>query len=220
MPTFGLITEGPTDQIVIKNILWGVFNDPDLPINPLQPKAEGDPANWVRVLDYCCSDDFKPSLDFNDFIVVQLDTDVLIREQLPAKYKVDLPSSLEVVEIIERVSQLLIKLIDGDEAFWQQHGEQIIFTISVHQVECWFLPIYFQTQHKKAGKITGCIDALNEVLPQKENGLYLKSKDLGYYRQISKHFRKSIHKIHHLNPSLNIFVERLKIINSQSAPPA
>jgi len=173
----------------------------------------------VRVLDYCCSDDFKPSLVDNDFVIVQIDTDVLIREQLPEKYKVDLPSSLSVDEIIERVSQLLIKLIDGDDDFWEHHGKQIIFAISVHQIECWFLPIYFKNKTVKAAKITGCIDTLNEVLPQQEKGLYINGKDLSYYRQISKHFRKKIHDIYELNPSLKVFVEKLLEVGHRNENP-
>jgi hypothetical protein len=208
MPTFGLITEGPTDQVVIKHILIGIFDDPDLVVNPLQPK-DNEPGNWVKVLDYCCSDDFKPALVDNDYLIVQIDTDILIREQLPEKYQIDLPSHLIPEEIVERVSQLLISLIDDGNGFWEQFGKQIIFAISVHQIECWFLPIYFKTKKQKAGKITGCIDTLNEVLPQQENGLYIKGKDLDYYRRISKHYRKQILGIYHLNPSLKIFVERV-----------
>lgn len=209
MPVFGLITEGPTDQVVIKHILFGVFDDPDLIINPLQPKDDRDPANWVRVLDYCCSDDFKPALVDNDYLIVQIDTDVLIREQLPEKYKVDLPADKPVDEIVERVSQLLISLIDGDEKFWEQYGNRILFAISVHQIECWFLPIYFKDKKAKAAKITGCIETLNEVLTQQEKGLYIHGKDLSYYTRISKNFRKGILKIYHLNPSLKTFVEKV-----------
>lgn len=100
-------------------------------------------------------------------------------------------------------------MIDSDETFWEQYGEKIIFAISVHQIECWFLPIYFKTKIQKAAKITGCIDTLNEVLPRQEKGLYIKGKDLDYYRRISKHFRKKILDIYHLNPSLKAFVERV-----------
>ena len=209
MPTFGLITEGPTDRVVIKQILFGIFNDADLPINPLQPKEDRDPANWVKVLDYCCSDDFKPSLVDNDYVIVQIDTDVLIREQLPEKYKVDLSADLPVEEIIDRVCKLLMSLIDADEIFWENYGEKIIFAISVHQIECWFLPIYFKNKKVKAAKITGCIATLNEVLPQQEKGLYIHGKDLAYYSTIAKHFRKTILKIYQLNPSLKIFVEHV-----------
>lgn len=209
MPTFGLITEGPTDQVVINHILYGIFDDPDLVINRLQPRQDRDPANWDQVLKYCCSEEFKPALSYNDYVIVQIDTDVLIQEKLPEKYKVDLPHHLSIEKIIERVIQLLKSLIDSDDTFWEQYGEKVIFAISVHQIECWFLPIYFKTQKKKAIKITGCIETLNEVLPQQEKGLYIKGKDLDYYRRISKHYRKQILQIYHLNPSLKVFVERV-----------
>ena len=207
MLSFGLVTEGPTDQVVIENILYGVFKNPDLPITRLQP-APDEPGNWVKVFDYCCSEEFRAALGFNDYLIVQVDTDVLISEQLPEKYRVDLPSDLSVEEIVKKVSDMLISLIDGDDGFWEEFKEQIIFGISVHQLECWILPIYFTNKPKTAQKITGCIDALNRVIKQKE-GFYIDAKDLRYYSKMSKHFKKKIHKIHHLNPSLKIFVERI-----------
>ncbi len=215
MPTFGLITEGPTDQVVIRHILFGVFDDPDLAITRLQPK-EDEPGNWVKVFDYCRSKELKQALYDIDYLIIQIDTDVLIREQLPEKYRVDLPSHLSVEEIIERVSQLLISLMDNGEQFWENYGDRILFSISVHQIECWFLPIYFRDKKQKAAKIMGCIDTLNEVLPQQEKGLYIHGKDLSYYTRISKHFRKDILKIYRLNPSLKILVERVLEIKNGS----
>lgn len=41
---FGIISEGPTDQIVIENILYGWTADNDLLVTPLQPK-EGESGN-------------------------------------------------------------------------------------------------------------------------------------------------------------------------------
>ena len=40
--SFGLITEGKTDQAVLKNILVGYFQDVDLYIRPLQPSDVTD----------------------------------------------------------------------------------------------------------------------------------------------------------------------------------
>ncbi len=207
MPTFGLITEGPTDQVVIKHILFGIFNDPDLAITRLQPKAD-EPGNWAKVFDYCCSKELKQALYDIDFLIIQIDTDVLIREQLPEKYRLDLPSHLSVEATVERVSKLLISLMDDGEQFWENYGGRILFGISVHQLECWLLPIYFKDKLVKAAKITGCIDTLNEVLQQKE-GFFIHGKDLSFYSKMSKHFRKNVLQIYHLNPSLKIFVERV-----------
>lgn len=55
---FGIISEGPTDQIVIENILYGWTADNDLLVTPLQPK-EGESGNWDKVFKYCKSVDFK-----------------------------------------------------------------------------------------------------------------------------------------------------------------
>ena len=38
MISFGLITEGITDQIVLENILFGFFNNGDIPIDKKDPK--------------------------------------------------------------------------------------------------------------------------------------------------------------------------------------
>ena len=100
MVSFGLVSEGPSDQIVIENILFGLFKNPDLAINRLQPKPR-EAGNWVKVLDYCSSSEFKSALTFNDYLIVQIDTDVLISEQLPPQYKIDLPTDLTVAEIVE-----------------------------------------------------------------------------------------------------------------------
>ena len=64
MISFGLITEGLTDQIVIENILAGYFNSPDIDVKPLQPERDKDNENkseaggWTLVFDYCQSKDF------------------------------------------------------------------------------------------------------------------------------------------------------------------
>ncbi len=73
-PTFGLIAEGLTDQIVLKNILFGYFKDPDLIVKNLQPidsTDEDDDARkfggWYKVLKYCQDGDLLSDLVFTDF---------------------------------------------------------------------------------------------------------------------------------------------------------
>ena len=215
MYSFGLVTEGPSDQVVIENILFGIFKEPDMPITRLQP-APDEPGNWDKVFKYCRSEEFKSAMGFNDFLIVQVDTDILTSGEILRKYGLQfLPNPLPE-ELIEKVAEFLISLISNENGFWEQFSERVIFAISVNQLECWFLPIYFKNKKAKSAKITGCIDTLNEVLPQQENGLYIHGKDLNYYTKISKHFRKNINDIYQLNPSLKIFVERiLKLKNDE-----
>ncbi|MCK5539270.1 MAG: hypothetical protein KAI79_20780 [Bacteroidales bacterium] len=82
MVTFGLITEGITDQIVIENILMGYFdsNEDDIDFKELQPLKDATDecgyGGWSKVLEYCKSSKFKGTLRFNDYIIIQIDTDV------------------------------------------------------------------------------------------------------------------------------------------------
>jgi hypothetical protein len=82
MISFGLVTEGLTDQIAIEHILAGYFDNPDLDIRQLQPERDKDNDNkskfggWTLVFDYCKSRDFREAFQFIDYIIIQIDTDI------------------------------------------------------------------------------------------------------------------------------------------------
>lgn len=83
MNTFGLIAEGITDQIVIKNILAGYFNNLNIRVYPLQPLIDETDENkaenyggWSQVIDYCQSDEFQDAFQSNEYVIIQIDTDV------------------------------------------------------------------------------------------------------------------------------------------------
>jgi hypothetical protein len=85
MVTFGLISEGITDQIVLENILGGFFNTADILVKALQPLRDKtdenrmqETGNWHKVLTYCQSEAFREALTTNGadyYIIIQLDTD-------------------------------------------------------------------------------------------------------------------------------------------------
>ena len=95
MISFGLVTEGLTDQIVIENILAGYFNSPDLDIRQLQPERDKDNENkstygcWTLVFKYCKSRDFQECFQFIDCIIIQIDTDFseLKNYNIPQQYE-------------------------------------------------------------------------------------------------------------------------------------
>lgn len=216
MFSFGIVSEGITDQIVIENILFGFFNNPDLVINYLLPlRDETDenrmekPSNWVEVFEYCASTKLKQEIQANDFLIIQIDTDVLLGDSISEKYKIFLKNEMSTPEIIEQVKNKCISLIT--EEFYRTYAHKIIFGISVHSIECWLLPIYFSNQTSKANKTVNCLKTLNEVLPQKED-FYIDKKEPKYYRKISKYYKKqkNLFDSYILNPSLQIFVEEVK----------
>ena len=216
MASFGLITEGITDQVVIENILYGFFNDKDIPVNPLSPLRDAtdenkaaSASNWIEVFEYCKSSRFKSELFINDYLIIQIDTDALQGDSVPEKYKISLSNDLSVEEIIERVKEKLIGYIGMD--FYDKHQSKIIFAISVHSIECWLLPIYFPGQPAKASKTENCLKTLNSVLQQRE-GFYIDKKELKYYRDISEKFKKNkdLKRWCILNPSFHGFILELE----------
>ncbi len=204
---FGIISEGPTDQIVIENILYGWTADNDLLVTPLQPK-EGESGNWDKVFKYCKSVDFKQAFSSIDIVIIQVDTDFMLKAEVPTEYKIDI-NGLSTAEIVTAFCEKFIELIGED--FYIEYEQQIIFAISVHEIECWFLPIYYANQPKTANKTDNCIDTLNRVLPQKE-GFYINDKKEEYYEVISKYFRKkkAIKVYAKKNESLSFFVKELE----------
>lgn len=216
--SFGLVTEGPTDQIVIRNILAAYFNSADIDTRPLQPKTKSEVAGWPKVLDYLKSDEFKGSFDFVDYVVIQIDTDRYYDWQ---NNGISIPDSNEksedtVIKQIEKVKELFISLMSSD--FYQTKKENIIFAISVQSIECWLLPFYFGNKDIQAKKIANCMKTLNTYL-KKKYGFVLHQKmkqepvtGVSYYEIAAKEInvKSKLNKCYGKNPSLKIFVENLK----------
>jgi len=213
MISFGLVTEGLTDQIVIENILAGYFDSSDLDIRQLQPERDKDNENkstyggWTLVFDYCKSRDFQEALQFIDYIIIQIDTDVSEDYNIP---KQDENGEFTPQQLIEKVIEKFRGAI-GDN-FYSTYQQKIIFAISVHSIECWLLPLYY-TDQKKKSKFKNCLETLNLELPKKHKfTIDANAKNPEYYRIISEPYRK--HKVlmkHYAeNPSLKTFIEEIQ----------
>ena len=217
MIKFGLITEGYTDQIVIKSILCGYFNRSDLVIRPLQPKIDKDKKSggWTLVFDYCKSKKFLESFQSNDYIIIQIDTDVLVDSE---NSNYNIPSRDENGDEFTP-QQLIAKVIEKfrdviGEEFYDQYQQRIVFAISVDSIECWFLPLYYKDNRKS--KYQNCLDTLNQEL-RKKHGFTIDSKNPDYYREISKQYgkHKVLMKHYQDNPSLKTFIEEIQNRNIQ-----
>jgi hypothetical protein len=160
--TFGLISEGITDQIVIENILVGYYNSKNIILDMLQPlRDETDEnlavsdGNWHKVFEYCKSKQFRDAFSVREdyYVIIQLDTDFLFTEHYS---KEDYPIithdasnvRLSVDNLVQSMVDFFIQLIG--ESFYKKHEEQIIFAISVDSIECWLLPIYFADNKERS----------------------------------------------------------------------
>lgn len=213
MKKFGIVSEGVTDQEVISNILYGFYNNPDIIINELQPlrdetdnKKSSNLGGWGNLLEYCKSDVFKYAFQTNNYIIIQIDTDVCEEYGISKKKET---IDKEVDELIFDVSNKLIATIGSD--FYKKYQNRIIFAIAVHSIECWLLPIYYSDAKKN--KTINCLQTLNQALSKK--GFTIDAKKLEYYEEITKVFlkRKNLEKYYPHNPSFNFFIERLKSLD-------
>jgi hypothetical protein len=207
MISFGLVTEGLTDQIVIENILAGYFNSPDLDIRPLQPDRDKSTyGGWTLLFKYCQSSEFKQAFQSIDYIIIQIDTDVSEDYNIP---KQDENGEFTPQHLIEKVIEKFRGAIGDD--FYSQYQQKIIFAISVHSIECWLLPLY--PDETKKSKVTNCLKALNSQLAKKDNfTIDANAKNPEDYRRISKQYRKHRVLMEHYaeNPSLKIFIENIQ----------
>jgi len=223
MPTFGIISEGPTDQIVLENILCGFYNNADLneSIRFLQPfRDETDKygtapaAGWVNVFEYCKSQRLLEAFEQNDFIILQIDTDCCEDRNYDVKRtnaegKNHTPTEL-IDKVIERFQQIF------NDAFPEQYAlfeNRIIYAVCVEEIECWLLPLYYDDKIQSA--TNNCVNKLNDKIYGKF-GFYIdgsnKSNMGNQYNKLSKGYLK--HKILmgkcEENESLKVFAKGLK----------
>lgn len=220
--TFGLISEGITDQIVLENILVGYYNSKNIIIDMLQPLRDetdenlaASDGNWHKVFEYCKSKQFRAAFSVREdyHVIIQLDTDFLFtehysREDYPIKTHNTSNIRLNADDLVESVVDFFIQLIGAP--FYEKYETQIIFAISVDSLECWLLPIYFTD--KKKNKTTNCLTTLNTALVKKyEFSIDPKKKNPSYYRTTSKPYQKQKFLLNKSknNPSLKLFIEAL-----------
>jgi hypothetical protein len=213
LPTFGLIAEGATDQAVLRNILLGYFNDPDLTIRELQPSLDATDASqmtvfggWYNVFLYCQSDYLKGAFEQNDFLIIQIDTDCSHQQHF------DVPTVKgEAIEaFVERVKNRFKSVISTQLGadFYDLYAHRIIFAIAVDEIECWLLPLFYTDKTQAA--VNNCLYKLNQKLPENDK-INPKNKDKRLYQRISRDLMKVkvFQKIYPQNPSFKIFVDAL-----------
>jgi hypothetical protein len=215
MLTFGIIAEGATDQTVIENILLGYFQKQEEPsinyIQPPRPQAE-KPGGWTNVFRSLVQKDYVGALQYNDYLVIHIDTDVQEEPGFGVPRLVD-GVELTIVQLVDRVVTRLKQEIDND--FNCVNSHRILFAIAVDTIECWLLPLL--SDGKKAEKITGCLAAANwELRRTGREGLSAgENKFIKAYDKASSQYRRrrTLMDCHKRNPSLTLFINQLATLD-------
>lgn len=234
MVDFALITEGQSDQAVLENILYGYFGEDDIDVNPLQPRTDktgkfylenqsdkdverNEYGTWGNVFWYCRSELFRSIFQNNDFVIIQLDTDVSEQDGFNVAQTFinsdGEQENLTVEELIQKVQERIASEID--KAVYERFKDRIFFAICVDSIECWLLPIFFSDGDKKAIKTQGCFNALNRQLEKTNNKRISISKPARRYAEVSQSYskKKVLFKKGAQNPSLKIFLDSLASID-------
>ena len=219
MNKFGLACEGITDHIVLENILCGYFEDfPDLDedITYLQPQLDATDqkqatfGGWGMLLDYLKSLRFREDVINVQYLVLQIDTDIIEHPSFGVSYRNAKGIELTIEKIIDStINELISRINSGEAGFYEKNKDKVIFAICVHSLECW-LYAYYNDKPLKSPKIVGCGGALERVLKEKD---FQKTKHL--YEKYSKVFlkRKNIDLVAQKDPSFSFFISSIARIS-------
>ncbi len=219
-----LITEGITDQHVLKPIIKSVWPDEEFEFVPFpavkdNTDKQGEWGGWLLVLKKLESLDLTTLLAFNDLIVVQIDTDV------SAEKGFDVPhwdgEKLSPEALIEKVVHRLKACLHPPLAPDQE--KYFIFAIGVHTLECWLVGLR-DSQHK-ATKINDCLKHLNTALLKKKEDTISPNdknnkKSQMVYKQLGKELAKpkTLKAQAPLNAGLQSFVHQLAAFKAAQSP--
>lgn len=236
---FGLICEGVTDIPVLENIILSYVGNAQF--FPLQPATDethqrtiagefGEFAGWRIVSEYLKSTHFDGAFSTNDYVVIQIDTDVCEEKHFDVFPKTladsDHDAFYELVQnkIIEWINSCGVP-INRRKArrfkfyqakrkkiptIFEYYKDRIIFAISVHSIECWLLA-YHGT---KGNKIVGCTNELCRTLIRKGESFNIQDKDSRDYAKHSNDLKrqKNHRSIIDKSASFRKFVEQLDAI--------
>ena len=217
MLRFGVIAEGPSDQTVIENILLGYFEDqedePDIRfVEPPRPLTE-TPAGWGHVFKSLERKRHEEALQFNDYLVIHIDTDV----QEEKGFDVPRREEGQELSVSDRIDRVIARLKGIDAGFFRANADRVLFAIAVDTIECWLLPLLYDK--KKASKTTGCVESANRALRKSNRGALSagERKFIPAYERASSDYRmrKTLIGVHARNPSLQLFIKQLETLRSR-----
>lgn len=218
---FALVAEGVTDHVVLKTILRGYLKgQARKPVFTMrQPDRDATAGqewqqfgNWENVFRYLREGHHRDALQFNHYLVVQVDTDCSDHSRFGVPRHVGgemMEVPILVVRVVER-----IRMEIGEEDC-QQYGQRLLFAVCVDSMECWLLPLWADQETQQIRTI-GCLKALNRELARQDQPVIDPSnKGVLPYENASQGCRNQnvLLESGRKNPSLGIFLDVLDVRN-------
>ena len=173
MKTVGLICEGVSEIRIVTRIVTKYLGD-DVIVNPIEPETkikngvlvQDGYGGWQQVLSHCNDETVERVLEYNDILVIQIDTDTSVLTGYDVN-PLDENGNLkeESVFYLDIKKRLLANISDAVQL---KYDGRIIFAICMNEIECWLLPLYYTNANRC--KTNNCLHTLNTALTKKNLG--------------------------------------------------
>jgi len=185
MVKIALITEGVTDQFILKPIIENYFDNQEFHFNPISPPVDETDkqtgfGGWVNVVNSCKNEDFKEMFKRNEFVVIHIDADISYQKG----FDVD-----DILDGKKKESNVLCNdIIDKLKSFipaeiFDQYSEKFLFAIGFLTMECWLMTLVSTT----TSDTINCTHKLNSIIKKKNmNPINEKNKNSYSSRQTYK----------------------------------
>lgn len=188
MKTIGLICEGVSEINVMTRIVLKYLGE-DVFVHAVEPDTtqkaghlvQSGYGGWEQVLRHCNDAKIEEVLQFNDYVIIQIDTDACIQKGYDVN-PLDGNGKKKTDDVFfQDIKTRLVKNISPE--ILTKYVGRIIFAICDNEIECWLLPLYYTDQNKC--KTQNCIYTLNQALGKKNiGGIPDKAKNEPYARTI------------------------------------
>ena len=173
MKTIGLICEGVSEIIIMTRILSKYLSD-NVIVNPIEPETKTENGilvqngygGWLQVLSHCNDETLERILEYNDYLVIQIDTDASFQVGYDVKPLDDNGKQKTVEVFYQDVKERLLKNISPEVQ--AKYEGRLFFAICMNEIECWLLPLYYTNNNRC--KTNNCIHTLNQALAKKNIG--------------------------------------------------
>ncbi len=220
MIKIALITEGVTDQFIIKPIIENYFKNIDFGFRPIQPPVDEtdkqtDFGSWTNVITELKKNNLPDLFDYNDFVVIQIDSDISQEKGF------DVPHLSEGKQISNK--QLCENVINKLQSFipveiLEEYSNKILFAIGVQTMECWLVRIV--DSNYKNTQSNNCLERLNRNLSKQNMNIVNPKTKNNYqsrttYKKLAKEFKNksTITRYSKSNVGFECFVKQIENIN-------
>jgi hypothetical protein len=231
----GVVSEGPADFAVVRNVIKGALGLDGSDVDSIRPELNSDEtdlnapgarsfSNWQIVRDECTSGAvIAEYLDFADdrIVIAHVDTAECELEGFdvarPPRQREDYVSACREAVVTRAREWLTGRAVD-----------RIVFAIAVEETDAWLLPVYAVNMRGDTGAVVDPKKRLIErelprtnMLSDRERARILAlRKELDRYHQLSQPLRKSkaLLEASARNASLDAFVRDLRALAQRIDP--